>query len=103
MKPNTTGKHRKIQPANSFDKTAQNNCFFSDFAIKIAVIMRLSTADERAELVPLPHSRDRSTCYSNRFHDVLSPFLDVIRRSMSTVSFLVQPYSEILCLQNAFL
>ena len=39
MKPNTTGKHRKIQPANSFDKTAQNNCFFSDLAIKIAVIM----------------------------------------------------------------
>ena len=33
----------------------------------------------------------------------LSPFLDVINMSMSTVSFLAQLYSRILCLQNAFL
>ena len=32
----------------------------------------------------------------------LSPFLDVIRTSMSAVSFLAQLYCGILCLQNAF-
>ena len=33
----------------------------------------------------------------------LSPFVDVIRTSMSTVSFLEQLDFEVLCLQNAFL
>ena len=33
----------------------------------------------------------------------LSPFLDVTRMSMSTVSFLTQPGSGILCILNAFL
>ena len=58
---------------------------------------------ELAELVPLPHSWGSSTNYSNRLHDFLSPFLDVIRMSMSTVSFFAQLNSGILCPQNAFL
>ena len=33
----------------------------------------------------------------------LSPFLDVTSMSMSTISFLAQPGSGILCLENAFL
>ena len=48
-------------------------------------------SSELAELVPLPHSRGRST----RF---LSPFLDVTRMSTSTVSLLAQLDSGILCL-----
>ena len=109
MKPNTTGEHLKIQPAGNFDKTAENYCFFSDLAIKIAVIMRLPTADDGflrtglAELVPLPHSRYKSTGYLNRFHDVSVTIPRCYKISMSAVSFLVPPYSEILCLQNAFL
>ena len=58
---------------------------------------------EVTELVPLPHSRSRSTRYCNRLHDFLSSFLDVIKMSTSTVSFLAQLDSGILCLQNAFL
>ena len=45
-------------------------------------------SSELAQLVPLPFSRGRSTRYSDRLHDFLSPFLDVTRMSMSTVSFL---------------
>ena len=56
-----------------------------------------------AELVRLPCSRGRFTRYSDRSHDFLSPFLDIIRMSMSTVSFLAQPGSGIFCRQNAFL
>ena len=47
-------------------------------------------SSELAQLVPLPFSRGRSTRYSDRLHDFLSPFLDVTRMSMSTVSFLAQ-------------
>ena len=52
-------------------------------------------SSELAQLVPLPFSRGRSTRYSDR---LLSPFLDVTRMSMSTVSFLAQLNSGILCL-----
>ena len=61
---------------------------------------RFST--ELAQLVPLPYCRGRSTRYSDCMI-FLSPFLDVTRMSMLTVSFLVQLDSGILCLQNAFL
>ena len=55
-------------------------------------------SSELAELVPLPYSRGRSTHYSDRLHDFSSPFLDVTRMHMSTVSFLAQLDSGILCL-----
>ena len=45
---------------------------------------------ELTELVPLPHTRGRFTHYSNRLHDFLSLFLDVIRMPMSRVYFLVE-------------
>ena len=48
-------------------------------------------------LVPLPFSQGRSTCYCDRFHD-FSPFLDVTRMSMPTVSFFAQLDSGILFL-----
>ena len=60
-------------------------------------------SSELAQLVPLPYFWGRSTRYSDRLHDFLSPFLDVTRLSMSTVSFLTQLDSAILCLQNSFL
>ena len=53
---------------------------------------------ELAQLVPLPYSRGRSTCYSDSCMIFLSPFLDVTRMSMSAVSFLAQLDSEIHCL-----
>ena len=55
-------------------------------------------ASELAQLVPLLYSRGRSTRYSDRLHDFSVPFLDVTRMSMSTVSFLAQLDSGILCL-----
>ena len=55
-------------------------------------------SSELAQLVPLPYSRGRSTRYSDRLHDFLSPFLDVTRMSMLTVSFLAQLDSGILSL-----
>ena len=55
-------------------------------------------SSELAELVPLPYSQGRSTRYSDRLHDFLSLFLEVTRMSMSTVSFLAQLNSGILCL-----
>ena len=66
---------------------------------------------ELAQLVPLPYSRGRSTCYSDDLHDfsVTIPrcykdaFLDVTRMSMAIVSFLAQLDSRILFQQNAFL
>ena len=58
---------------------------------------------ELAQLVPLPFSQGRSTCYFDRLHDFLSPFLDVTRMSMSTVSFLTQLDSGILCLNRHLL
>ena len=60
-------------------------------------------SSELAQLVPLPFSRGRSTCYVDRLKDFLSPFLDVARMSMSTVSFVTQLDSVILCQKNAFL
>ena len=57
---------------------------------------------ELVELVPLPCLSGWSTRYSNRFHDFLSLFLDVIRVSMSAVSFRAQLDCGILYLQNAF-
>ena len=55
-------------------------------------------SSELAKLVPLPYSWGRSTRYFHRLHDFLSPFLDVTRMSMSTVWFLTQLDSGILCL-----
>ena len=55
-------------------------------------------SSELAQLVPPPYSQGRSTRYSDRLHDFLSPFLNVIRMFMSAVSFLAQLDSEILCL-----
>ena len=43
-----------------------------------------------AQLVLLIYSKDRCTHYSDRLHNFLSPFLNVTRMSMSTVSFLAQ-------------
>ena len=54
-------------------------------------------SSELAQLVPLPYSRGKSTRYSDCMI-FLSPFLDVTRMSMSTVSFLAQLDSGILCL-----
>ena len=53
---------------------------------------------ELDQLIPIPFSRGRFTCYSDRLLDFLSPFLDVTRMSMSTVSLLAQLGSVILCL-----
>ena len=58
-------------------------------------------SNELAELVPPPHSRGRSTLKGCIIF--LSSFLDVIRMSMSTISFLAQLHSGIFCPQNAFL
>ena len=55
-------------------------------------------SSEMSQLVPLPFSRGGSTHYSDRLHDLLSPFLDFTRMSMSTVSFLAQLDYGILCL-----
>ena len=55
---------------------------------------------ELAQLVPLPYSRGRSTCYSDILQDF---FCHYSRISMSTVSFPPQLDSGILCLLNAFL
>ena len=55
-------------------------------------------SSELAQLVRLPFSRGWSTCYSDRFHDFLSPFLDATRMSMSTAFFLAQLDSGILYL-----
>ena len=55
-------------------------------------------SSELAQLVPHPDSRGRSTGFSDRLNDFLSPFLDVTRMYMSTVSFLAQLDSGILCL-----
>ena len=57
-------------------------------------------SSELAELVALHFSRGRSTRYSDRLNDFfnLSPSLDATRMYMSTVSFLAQLNSGILCL-----
>ena len=53
-------------------------------------------SSELTELVPLPYSCEKSTRYSDRYHDFLPPFLDVIKMSMSAVSFVAQLDSRIL-------
>ena len=68
-------------------------------------------SSELAELVPLPISCRMSTLIDWEVHSViliecmifLSPFLEVTRMSMSTVSFLAELGCGIFCLQNAFL
>ena len=52
---------------------------------------------ELAQLVTIPFSRGRCTRYSDCMI-FLSPFLDVTRLPMSTVSFLAQLDSGILCI-----
>ena len=51
---------------------------------------------ELAQPVPLPFSRGRSTRYFDRLHDFLSPFLDVTRMSMSTVSRTAKLWNSLL-------
>ena len=60
-------------------------------------------SSELSELLPLPYSRERSPCYSDRCMIILSPLLDVTRMSMSIISFLAQLDSRILCLKNVFI
>ena len=55
-------------------------------------------SSELAQLIPLPYSQGRSTCYNDRLHDFLSAFIAVTRCLFSTVSFLTQLDSGILCL-----
>ena len=55
-------------------------------------------SSELAQLVPLPFSRGRSTRYSDRLHDSVTIPRYVPRMSMSTVSFLAQLGSGIICL-----
>ena len=55
-------------------------------------------SSELAQLVPVSFSRGSFICYSDRSCDFLSPFLDVTTMSMSSVSFLAQLDSGILCL-----
>ena len=43
-------------------------------------------SSELAQLVPLSFTRGKSTRYSDRLHDFLSPFRDVTRMSMSMAS-----------------
>ena len=55
-------------------------------------------SSELAEMVPLPYSRGSLLVILIDYMIFLSPFLDVTRMSMSTVSFLAQLDSRILCL-----
>ena len=57
-------------------------------------------SSELAQLVPLSFSQGRSTLTDCMIF--LSPFLDVTRMSIATVSFLAQLDSGILCLRNTF-
>ena len=43
-------------------------------------------SSELAQLVPFPYSRGRSTRYSNRLHNFLSPLLDVTRMCQQVLS-----------------
>ena len=64
-------------------------------------LVDVTCSSELAQLVPIPYFLGNSIYYSDWLHDFLSPILDVIKLSMSTVSFLAQLESGILCLQNA--
>ena len=57
-----------------------------------------SCSSEQTQLVPLSFLRGRSTRYSDRLHDFSVPFLYITRMSISSVSFLAQLDSGILCL-----
>ena len=59
-----------------------------------------TSSSKLAELVPFSYSRRRSTHY---FDDILSPFPDVTKMSLPTVSLFAQLDSGIPCLWNAFL
>ena len=67
-------------------------------------------SSELAQLVPLPFSRERSSCYSDRLYIFLSLFLDVTGMCMSTVSFLARldsldspiEYFPLICDLNGF-
>ena len=54
-------------------------------------------SSELAQLVPLPYSRGRSTRYSDRLHDFSVTIPRCYKDVMSTVSFLAQLDSGILC------
>ena len=54
-------------------------------------------SSELAQLVPLPFSQERCTCYSDRLHDFSVTIPRCYKMSMSTVSFLVQLDSGIFC------
>ena len=58
---------------------------------------------ELARMVPVPYCWARSSRYSDSLHDFSVTVLDVTRMFMSTISFLTQLGSGILCLSNAFL
>ena len=58
---------------------------------------------ELAQLVPLPYSLGRSSCYSDRLHDFSAIIPNVTTMSLSTVYFLLQLDSRILCIKNAFI
>ena len=60
-------------------------------------------SSERDKMVPVPQSCGRSTCYSNKLHDLLSPFLDIIKISVSSLCFFTQLDSGIFRQQNYFL
>ena len=59
-------------------------------------------SSELAQLVPLPFSRGRSTRYFDRLHDFSVTIPRFYKDVMSTVSFLAQLNSGILCLKNVF-
>ena len=55
-------------------------------------------SSELAQLVPLPYSQGRSTLYSVGLHYFSATIPRCYKVSMSTVSFLAQPDSGILCI-----
>ena len=58
---------------------------------------------ELSEMVPLPHSRGRSICYSKSLYGFSVSIPKWYKDFMSTVSLLAQLDSGILCPHNAFL
>ena len=58
---------------------------------------------EVVQLVPIPYSRGRSTCYSDKFHDCSVTIFRCYKDILATVSFLAQLDFGILWLYNAFL
>ena len=65
----------------------------------------LGCSSELADLVPLPRSHSRSTCYSNRLH-VFSVAICRCHEDVYVNSFFpltARVYSGIICLKNPFL